>query len=127
MFLLRSAIQTHIKSISTQTYVSLPRDLKRAYLPRTQISPLEFLRKIGRDAEKMADKFKSFEHLMTSDTRNLNKMGIKPKLRKYILSSIERYKRGDELLYAPIRPRQMKYKLRKQKVEHMRNMKIGLA
>ncbi|KAI9487870.1 MAG: hypothetical protein EXX96DRAFT_615617 [Benjaminiella poitrasii] len=54
-----------------------------------------FMKAIGRDCEQLADKFESWDKLFTTNSRIMKTdMGIEAKQRKYILSWLERYRKG---------------------------------
>ncbi|KNC84316.1 hypothetical protein SARC_03477 [Sphaeroforma arctica JP610] len=53
-----------------------------------------FLKRIGRDCEKHADKFEDWDDLMTATTYVMKPRGIDIKSRKYIRSWVNRYSLG---------------------------------
>ncbi|CAO3683517.1 unnamed protein product [Rhizopus microsporus] len=65
------------------------------YFSRSNYNVQTFLKTIGRNCESFADKFETWEQLFTTPSRVMkNDMGIDTKSRKYILSWIERYRKG---------------------------------
>ncbi|CAO3614692.1 unnamed protein product [Mucor hiemalis] len=56
-----------------------------------------FMKAIGRKCEEVSSKFESWEQLFTTNSRVMKTdMGINTKQRKYILSWLERYRKGIE-------------------------------
>jgi hypothetical protein len=54
----------------------------------------KFLRKIGKNCVEHADKFKSWEELMTLRSYRLKKLGIPLAQRKWILKFVWKYREG---------------------------------
>ncbi|KAI9218715.1 IGR protein motif-domain-containing protein [Blastocladiella britannica] len=66
--------------------------------PRGSVKDVHsFLYQIGRDSTAVADKFKDWESLFTSNSEQLKASGLNPRQRKYILLWTERYRNGRDL------------------------------
>ena len=90
-------------------------------------TPQEFLSKIGRGCDTVADKIQDWNQLFTASSEDLEAKGIKPVMRKYILSWREWYKRGKDLKEVPVAERQQKHLKRKEQNKQDRLKRIGLA
>ncbi|KAI8913246.1 IGR protein motif-domain-containing protein [Gorgonomyces haynaldii] len=86
-----------------------------------------WLQTIGRKCDTVGDKFKSWEHLFTSTSQEMDKLGIKPQMRKYILGERNRYKEFGTVQRVEIPKRQEKYKRVKKVTALLRMQKLGLA
>lgn len=66
--------------------------------PRGNVQDVDsFMKAIGRKCEEVSGKFESWDQLFTTQSRVMkNDMGISTKQRKYILSWLERYRKGVE-------------------------------
>jgi len=64
--------------------------------PRFGITKEIFLQKIGKGCSEYADKFQSWEELMTLKGQTLKKREIPVKARRWILNWVEKYKQGEE-------------------------------
>ncbi|KAI7907308.1 IGR protein motif-domain-containing protein [Cokeromyces recurvatus] len=73
-------------------------------LPRGKIQDVEsFMKAIGRNCEEVANKFESWDKLFTTNSQIMKKeMGIETKQRKYILSWVERYRKGIDPYSIPL-------------------------
>ncbi|KAI8899822.1 IGR protein motif-domain-containing protein, partial [Globomyces pollinis-pini] len=113
-----------------KSYLELDSASKLKFIPpqtETLKEPVDFLKTIGRDCESVADKFQSWDHLFTCTTKELESMGIKPKMRKYILSQRHWFCRGKEPVAIEIPKRRHNYLKLKAAVKLLRLKKLGLA
>jgi hypothetical protein len=90
-------------------------------------TPKEFLKTIGRDCESVADKFTSWEQLFTISSREMEGLGIKTKMRKYILGRCNLFKQGNQVEQVKVPKRRNKYLKLKEQVKLQRLKKLGLA
>jgi mannitol/fructose-specific phosphotransferase system IIA component (Ntr-type) len=112
------------------SYLALSTKDKRKFIPPvTELykTPQDFLTKIGRQCDTVAEKFTSWEHLFTSSSREMEEMGIKPQMRKYILGRREYFSKHQELTGVEIPKRRNKHLKRKEQVKLLRLKKLGLA
>ncbi|KAL2914192.1 telomere length regulation protein [Polyrhizophydium stewartii] len=120
--------QTPLRSQSI-AYAAVPSAERALYVPppRGSISePAAFLKAIGRNSESVAAKFKDWDHLFTATSKELETLGIKTQMRKYILGWREWYKRGVEPKAIELPKRQKKYLKRQAEVKRARLQKLGL-
>ncbi|KAI8337267.1 IGR protein motif-domain-containing protein [Chlamydoabsidia padenii] len=87
-----SPLRQAARLIHTETITSIP-------APRGDVKEVgDFLKKIGRGCEEFSGKFETWDSLFTTNSRVMKTdMGIPTKQRKYILSWLEQYKKGEEL------------------------------
>ncbi|KAJ3414452.1 hypothetical protein HDV05_006545 [Chytridiales sp. JEL 0842] len=90
---------------------------KKGFVPEPRgefKDPASFLKAIGRGCSDVADKFKDWNHLFTSTSEEMEKLGIAVAKRKHISNWKEWYRRGRDPYEIPIPKRQQKYlKIRK--------------
>jgi hypothetical protein len=67
--------------------------------PRDGLTVAEFLNRIKRNCEEHADKFASWEELMSLKGREMKEKGIPVAQRKWILAFVEHYKQGFSIDY----------------------------
>mmetsp|Transcript_24935 Transcript_24935/g.34912 ORF Transcript_24935/g.34912 Transcript_24935/m.34912 type:complete len:247 (-) Transcript_24935:62-802(-) len=106
VFQLAKHLQQFLSLSTTETKVdlqqkkgkALPQFVKEFEVPepRYGINVEIFLNKIGKDCGKYADKFKSWDELMTFRRRELKKLEIPVKQRRWIRKWVEKYRRGIE-------------------------------
>ncbi|KAJ3325383.1 hypothetical protein HDV06_004242 [Boothiomyces sp. JEL0866] len=117
------------RSLSTLQYIQLPRLQKLKYIPShaKDITPEEYLKSIGRGCEQIADKFESMEQLLSKSGEDLEAMGVKTRMRKYLLESLEWFRRGKQPVKVELPKRRNKYIKDKERVKLERMKKLGLA
>ena len=98
---------------------------KLNFVPPNPPTLQDFLSKINRDAATQVTQFKSIQELLTIKSNKM--VGLKPRIKKYLLSCREWYKRTGEVPSAPMPKRQHKYLKRKEQVKLLRLKKLGLA
>nr|KAJ3419538.1 hypothetical protein HK105_006832 [Polyrhizophydium stewartii] len=103
-----------------------PRQLTGVLRAGSISEPAAFLKAIGRNSESVAAKFKDWDHLFTATSKELETLGIKTQMRKYILGWREWYKRGVEPKAIELPKRQKKYLKRQAEVKRARLQKLGL-
>ncbi|KAJ3045793.1 hypothetical protein HK097_001121 [Rhizophlyctis rosea] len=111
-------------------YLNMSQKHKSAFVPPARGSitdPTSFLTAIGRDCVTVADKFPDWDSIFTMTSKAMNEAGIKPPMRKYILSWREWYRRGAEPYEVKIRPRQQHYKKARAIIDLARKRRAGLA
>eukprot|EP00842_Homolaphlyctis_polyrhiza_P000238 jgi/Hompol1/1214/HPOL_001056-RA len=112
----------------SQAYFSLPKRDTYVPSPRGDIKePADFLKRIGRNTESVATKFKDWDHLFTATTKEMGELGIKSQMRRYILGWREWYRRGVEPVAIELPKRQRKHLKRKALVKLARLQRKGLA
>jgi mannitol/fructose-specific phosphotransferase system IIA component (Ntr-type) len=112
------------------SYLSLAAKDKRRFVPpTTEIykTPQDFLTRIGRQCDTVAEKFTSWEQLFTSSSREMEEWGIKPQMRKYILGRREYFSKHLHVTAIEIPKRRNKHLKRKEQVKLLRLKKLGLA
>ncbi|KAG5365694.1 Protein FYV4 [Yarrowia sp. B02] len=72
-----------------------------AFAKVTFESSEDFLKKIGRDTIKLAEKFETWEELQNSTSSELKEKGIEPRERRYIMSQLHKYKNGESIREIP--------------------------
>jgi hypothetical protein len=120
----------HRSYATINNYFRLSAKQKLQFVPLATDSiktPKDFLTKIGRQCDTFADKFQSWEHLFTTSSRDLEEMGIKPSMRKYLLKSREWFSRGNPVKAVEVPSRRNKHLKRKEQVKLLRLKKLGLA
>ncbi|KAJ3269490.1 hypothetical protein HDV01_001374 [Terramyces sp. JEL0728] len=124
------------RSIGTLQYIQLPRLQKIKYIPlhakgiftlTKDVAPAEYLKSIGRGCDQLADKFESMEQLLSKSSEELETMGVKTRMRKYLLESLEWFRRGKEPVHVQVPKRRNKYIKDKERVKLERMKKLGLA
>ncbi|AOW06308.1 protein FYV4, mitochondrial [Yarrowia lipolytica] len=61
----------------------------------------DFLKKIGRDTVKLAEKFETWDELKNSTSSDLKEKGIEARDRRYIMTQLYRYKNGEKIREIP--------------------------
>ncbi|KAG5357620.1 Protein FYV4 [Yarrowia sp. C11] len=72
-----------------------------AYAQVSFQSSEDFLKKIGRDTVKLAEKFETWDELKNSTSSDLKEKGIEARERRYIMSQLHRYKNGEPIREIP--------------------------
>ncbi|KAJ3337571.1 hypothetical protein HDU91_001431 [Kappamyces sp. JEL0680] len=129
----RSFLHTNtlfIASPAASAFARMPPREKQALVPPTTAAVQThqaFLQSIGRNCESVSEKFSSWEHLFTANSVQMDGLGIKPAMRKYILGCREWFKRYGEIRACEIPERRKKHIKRKEAVKLNRLKKLGLA
>ena len=113
------------RNLVTQ-YFKLSAKERLNFIPPNPPPLADFLKTIGRDAPTVTV-FQDIQQLLSMEASKMNKLGLKPRIRKYILSCREWYKRTGTVPNAEMPKRQHKYLQRKEMVKTLRLKKLGLA
>jgi len=114
----------------THPPVYIPKNKRKTVpTPRYGITKEIFLYKIGKNCYEYKDKFESWDKVFTLNSKQMKKLGIPTKQRRWILRWTEKYRQGVEpysIRFKSISTKNKRTRLEKQKTHKALNLKAQL-